>query len=100
MAGVSVVASFSPKAGKAAEVEGILREMCAPTRAEPGCRRYDLYFVDGPQPQFVLLEDYKDQPALEAHRLTEHYKSYRSRITDLLSEPIKVLVLKGLDVAK
>jgi quinol monooxygenase YgiN len=100
MTGISVIASFNPKAGQEAEVEKILRDMCAPTRGEPGCDRYDLYRVNGAQPQFVLLEDYRDQTALESHRQTEHYKSYRSRITDLLSEPIKVMVLSGVDVAR
>lgn len=100
MTGISVVAVFSPKEGQEAEVEKILRGMCSPTRAEPGCDRYDLFRVNGTQSQFALLEDYKDQPALEAHRQTEHYKSYRGRIADLLSEPIKVTVLSGLEVAR
>lgn len=96
---VSVIARFFPKSGQEDAVEGILLGMVAPTRNEPGCNRYDLYRVkDGPV-QFALFEIYKDQAALEAHRATEHYKSYRARIMDLLSEPISVLVLNGVDVA-
>jgi quinol monooxygenase YgiN len=95
---VSVIARFFPKEGHESAVEAILKGMVNPTRSEPGCQRYDLYRVkDGPT-QFALFEIYKDQPALEAHRATEHYKNYRARIVDLLSEPINVLVLNGVDV--
>lgn len=95
---VSVIARFFPKDGQENAVETVLRGMVSPTRNEPGCQRYDLYRVkDGPA-QFALFEIYKDQTALEAHRATEHYKDYRARIVDLLSEPINVLVLNGVDV--
>jgi quinol monooxygenase YgiN len=96
---VSVIARFFPKSGQQDVVEKILKGMVGPTRNEPGCERYDLYRVkDGPI-QFTLFEIYKDQAALEFHRTTEHYKAYRAAIGDLLSEPIGVSVLIGVDVA-
>ena len=94
---VSVIASFFPKAGKESDVEQILRGMIGPTRAEPGCERYELYGGTGSPPSFHLFEIYENQAALEAHRNTPHYKSYRARIADLLSEPIKVQVLRALN---
>ena len=97
MARVSVVATFSPKENRESDVERILQGKVGPTRREPGCLRYELYAVAGAEQQFVLLEAYADQGALEAHRATEHYKSYRSRIADLLKEPIRVLVLDAID---
>ena len=97
MTDISVVATFTPKQGQESAVEGILRGMIGPTRKEPGCLRYELYASADPEPQFVLIEAYADQAALEAHRATEHYKSYRSRIVDALSEPIKVAVLNAID---
>ena len=97
MTTISVVATFIPKEGQENAVEVILRGMVKPTRNEPGCLRYELYGATGPEPQFVLIEAYADQAALEAHRATEHYKSYRNRIVDALSEPIKVAVLNAID---
>jgi quinol monooxygenase YgiN len=97
MAVISVVATFIPKENQAKVVESILRGMVNPTRKEPGCLRYELYGATGPEPQFVLIEAYADQPALEAHRATEHYKNYRSKIADALKEPIKVAVLNTID---
>jgi quinol monooxygenase YgiN len=97
LSSVSVIATFLPKTGEESNVESVLRGMIAPTRAEPGCERYELYRV-GDQPlAFVLFEMYTGQAALEAHRNTAHYKFYRARIADLLSEPIKVQLLQVLD---
>jgi len=96
---VCVIANFLPKVGGEQQVETILRGMILPTRTEPGCERYELYQAAGQPASFVLFEIYTDQGALEAHRNTGHYKSYRAGIADLLSEPIKVQVLQVLDAA-
>jgi quinol monooxygenase YgiN len=95
---IAVVASFLPKPSQEKQVEQVLRGMISPTRAEPGNQRYELYAGNGAPAMFILLEMYKDQPAVEAHRVTEHYKAYRARIGDLLSEPIKVQVLRAVDI--
>ncbi len=95
---IFVVATFVPQESQEDAVERILRGMISPTRAEPGCNRYDLYRSSGTEPKFVLIEAYAGQPSLEAHRATEHYKNYRARIVDVLKEPIGVVVLDALDV--
>jgi quinol monooxygenase YgiN len=95
---IAVVASFLPKPSQEKQVEQVLRGMISPTRAEPGNLRYELYAGNGGPAMFILLEMYKDQAAAEAHRVTEHYKAYRARIGDLLSEPIKVQVLRAVDI--
>jgi quinol monooxygenase YgiN len=94
---ISVVATFIPKEGQEGAVESTLRGMVGPTRAEPGCKRYDLYRSAGSDTKFILIEAYDGQSALEAHRATEHYKSYRSRIADMLQDPIGVVVLNAVD---
>ena len=99
---VIVFASFSPNPGQEADVEEILRGMVGPTRAEPGNEIYDLYKKtadsDG-TPTFHFFERYADADALQAHRDTDHYKAYRAKIMDYLSEPIGVVVLDAIDAA-
>lgn len=97
---ISIVATFVPKSGKEREVEAILRGMVSPTRGELGCIRYDLYRNEAERVSFVLFEIYKDQSALQFHRDSAHYKTYRANIADLLNEAIQVAVLHDLDVAK
>src|SRR5712692_5165292 len=96
---ITVIASFLPKPGQEARVEQILRGMVGPTRREPGCRRYDLYAANGSPARLVLFEIYQDQASLDADLATEHYKAYRTGITELLSGPIEVRILQSLDVA-
>jgi quinol monooxygenase YgiN len=96
---VSVFASFNPKPGAEKQVEEILRRMVAPTRQEPGCITYDLYRAQTGS-SYHLFEVYRDQAAVEAHRATDHYKTYRSKILDLLAEPIGVTVLNGVDARR
>jgi quinol monooxygenase YgiN len=94
---VSVIATFTPLPGKEQEVGEVLRAMIAPTRAEPGNQGYELYRDIGTSAEFVLIEMYTDQAAVEAHRAGEHYKAYRACISELLSEPIKVQLLREVD---
>ena len=94
---ILVVATFVPKEGLEGAVESVLRGMIEPTRAEPGCKRYDLYRSVGGDTKFTLIESYANKPALEAHRVTEHYKCYRSEIVDMLQDPIGVAVLDAID---
>lgn len=97
---VLVFASFRPRPGAEKTVEQILQGMVAPTRSEPGNEIYDLFEranePDGSR-TFHLFEKYVDNTALEVHRASEHYKTYRATIVDHLAEPISVIVLKALD---
>lgn len=94
---VSVFASFHPRPGREADVGELLGWMVERTRAEPGCERYDLYEDREAQGTFHLLERYRDQDALEAHRASEHYLEYRRRIADMLRDPVGVIVLEPID---
>ena len=57
--------------------------MTAPSRAEPGNLRYDLWLDQANPDRFVLDELYADNAAVAAHRETPHFKDYLSRISDL-----------------
>jgi len=96
---VLVFATFRPLEGKEQEVLDVLAPMLVHTRLEPGNEVYDLYRSEGDGVAFHLFERYTDAGALEAHRASEHYKTYRAAIPALLAEPIGVVVLNEVDVA-
>lgn len=80
-------------------VDSALRELVQATRQEPGNQRYDLY-CDAEQPEvFHIVETYSDMAALEAHRCTRHYLSYRDHARSWLRKPPVVRVLQALDLA-
>jgi quinol monooxygenase YgiN len=54
---------------------------------EPGCARFDVIAqVDDPT-RFMLVEIYRDEQALAAHRAAPHYIAWVERVTDMLAEP-------------
>ena len=54
---------------------------------EPGCARFDVVQQTDDPTRFVLVEFYRDAPALAAHRETPHYHAWIERVTDMLPEP-------------
>lgn len=56
---------------------------------EPGNLRFDvLQDSDDPQ-RFVLYEAYETEADAAAHKETAHYKRWRERVVDMMSEPRK-----------
>lgn len=80
---VKTVAIFVARAGKAHELRTLLDLMLAPSRAEPGNLRYDLWRDQADPDRFVLDELYADNDAVVAHRATPHFRHYLSVIGDL-----------------
>ena len=100
MSKIIVFASFYPKKNKIEEVKKEINNMMYPTRSEKGNELYNFYEEknnDTNKISFHLHEIYKNNDALNFHRNTSHYKSYRSKITGLLERPIQVKILKSLD---
>jgi quinol monooxygenase YgiN/quercetin dioxygenase-like cupin family protein len=61
--------------GKGDELERELLALSAPTRAEPGALRYDLYRSKTDADEFVRFEQWRDEAALEAHKRTPHLRA-------------------------
>ena len=99
MSKIIVFASFYPKENKKNEVKKIILSMINPTRSEEGNEIYSFYEEknDDENVVFHLFEIYKNNNALDFHRNTSHYKSYRSKISDLLKQPIEVKILNSID---
>ena len=95
-----VFVRFFPKEGAFDRVKAILENMVINSRTEPGCLVYDLYEAKTPEGAggvLCLVERYKDDDALLAHRAADYYKEYRATIMDLLRQPIEVNILAPID---
>ncbi len=72
---IVMVARYQAQPGHGDEVEAALRRMAPLVKAhEPGCVFYHATRSTDDPDHFLLYEQYADQPALEAHRETEHFK--------------------------
>nr|WP_090675377.1 putative quinol monooxygenase [Aureimonas jatrophae] len=77
------VAIFVALPGKAGDLRTLLDGMIAPSRAETGNLRYDLWQDQTNPDRFVLDELYVDGEAVAAHRATPHFQAYASVIGSL-----------------
>lgn len=88
---VKIVATLTARPGKAAALRALLDSMLAPSRAEAGNLRYDLWQDQAEPGRFVLDELYTDAAAVAAHRETAHFRDYLARIGDLAERSAFVL---------
>lgn len=67
------------------KVRGLLKEHATASRAEPGCRRFELYQSESDPGVFVLDESYDSTRAVEEHRLGRTFREiYQPRILPLV----------------
>jgi len=66
----------------------LAKQVTIPSQAEEGNISYHFY-EDPEQPNnFVFVEKWKDQKAIEQHEETSHFKNFIKGIQDLLREPV------------
>ncbi len=61
--------------GKEADLKEHLLSLAAPTRAEAGCRQYDLFQSPTKAHEFMRLEVWESEQHLEAHKKTPHLRA-------------------------
>lgn len=83
MSNLKIIAILAARPGKAQALRTLLDGMIAPSRAEPGNLRYDLWQDRTDHARFVLDELYADEEAIAAHRASPHFQTYLSQIEDL-----------------
>jgi quinol monooxygenase YgiN len=71
---VKIMAILAARPGKTDELKALVLGMVAPSRAEPGNLRWDVWQDQADTGRFVLDELYKDNAAVAAHRETPHFK--------------------------
>ncbi|MGD0929913.1 MAG: putative quinol monooxygenase [Candidatus Korobacteraceae bacterium] len=89
---VMVIARSVARKGKEDQLRALLRGMLTPTRAEPGCRLYELY-ESGSGGRFYFYETWESQAALDQHAASPHFKHLEQSIGELVAEPFEVNIL-------
>jgi quinol monooxygenase YgiN len=72
---LTVVTFITGKEGREEELKNELLKLAAPTRAETGNLKYDLYQSPVKPNRFMRLEVWRNPQALEDHKATPHIKS-------------------------
>jgi quinol monooxygenase YgiN len=90
-----VIARALARAGKEEQLRKILVAMLKPTRAEQGCRLYELYESNN-RGLFYFYEEWESQVALDRHTETLHYKQLAQSVRNLLEGAFEVNILDSL----
>ena len=95
MAEVLLICRFVSRPGTEVQLRALLQGMLAPTHAEPGCIRYELYESDA-KGRFYLCETWESQAALDQHLATPHFKRLKQTGGELVTEPFEINVVKRI----
>ena len=95
MGEVYVIARSVARGGKENQLRDLLRGMLAPTRAEVGCKLYELYESDS-KGRFYFYEIWESQGALDLHASSAHFKHLEKTVGDLVQGPFEVNVLQKI----
>lgn len=96
MAEVRVIARAMARNGKADEMKALLRGMVKPTRAEEGCKYYELF--ESNLPGLFYFNELWESPAhLAAHAASPHFTEIFGKAKELLQEPLEVNFLTEVE---
>jgi quinol monooxygenase YgiN len=95
MAEVHVIARAVARSGKENQLRELLRAMLAPTRAESGCKLYELYESDS-NGRFYFYETWESQAALDRHAASAHFSHLERTIGELIQGPFEVNILQKI----
>ncbi len=93
MTEVYVIARSVARGGRENQLRELLRGMLAPTRAESGCKLYELYESDS-KGRFYFYEIWESQTALDKHAASPHFKHLEQTVGELVQEPFDVNILE------
>ena len=85
MSAIGVIATLRVQPGKEAEFEGVFAELAAAVNANEAGNSYYRLFRTAETGVYKVLECYDDQPALEAHRSSDHFRSIGARLGPCLA---------------
>ena len=87
---VHVVARYTAKAGKDAELAAVLSALIAPSRREIGCYQYDLLRNPEDPLDFCFVERWESDRAFEQHSASAHVTNARTQVQPLVEQPADV----------
>lgn len=87
---VRVVAILEAQPDKVEELRSLLIGLLEPTREEPDCVSYELLHNRAKPTEFVFVEEWANETALNQHFGTDHIREALKTLPTLLAEALDV----------
>jgi quinol monooxygenase YgiN len=94
---VVVLATTKAKPGKEADLERALRDVAAPTRAQRGCLKFELYRSVNDPAAITDFERWSSVEDHERHLQGDQVKMLMTRFDGILTAPPEIVALRPLD---
>ncbi|MFB5676471.1 putative quinol monooxygenase [Paenibacillus terreus] len=78
----------------------LTEELVKASQAEEGNQRYTLMQDVNDPNKFTMVEEWKDQAAVDFHNQTTHFQSFVAAAPECLAEPLQVNVFANADQVK
>ena len=83
---VKVVAKITAKRDKVEDLKSILLGVVGPTRTEKGCVSYQLLQNKTDESDFVFVEEWTSDAAIDNHMTTAHVQDALTKIESMLAQ--------------
>jgi quinol monooxygenase YgiN len=97
MGEIRVIARSVARRGMGKQLRELLKGMLGPTRAESGCKLYELYESDSTG-RFYFYEIWDSEAALDQHAASPHYKHLEQGVGELVQVPFEVNILREIAI--
>lgn len=87
---IKVMATLIAKSDKIEETKAALSSLVQPTNAEAGCIGYALFQSQDDPTEFVTVEEWKDQAALDSHMQSAHIAAALGAADQILGAAPKI----------
>lgn len=87
---IHVIARHFARPDSIDQVKTILLSLIEPSRAEPGCLKYELLQNAENPTEFTFVETFADDAALELHAAAPYITGLAPRLKDLVARPSEV----------
>ncbi len=94
MSEIRIIARATAREGKESELKTALQAVVAPTRAEAGCKLYELYASDT-KGRFYFYELWESKAALDQHVASPHFQHLAKAIPGLIEGELEVNVVEA-----
>lgn len=76
---VVLAVTWMAKVGREPEVATVFAKLTEESRKEPGCSMFQVHRHKTEPRRFFIYEQYKDETALEAHRVSPHFLQFAKK---------------------
>lgn len=87
---IKVMATLISKTDKVDDTKAALSSLVAPTRDEAGCISYELFQSNDDPTEFVTIEEWTDQAAIDSHMASEHIGAALAAAAEILAADPKI----------